>query len=70
MSVAELKRTVDESTPEERLFLAAYLHHKLHPSEANEAADLEERMRLMDAGDKVPFSTIQKLHEDLTKAGV
>jgi hypothetical protein len=69
MSVAELKRAVDESTPEERLFLAAYLHHKMHGDEATEAADLEEHMRRMDAGDKIPFATVRKLHDELLKAG-
>ncbi len=70
MSVADLKKTVDESTPEERLFLAAYLHHKLHPEQESEAADLENRMKQMDAGDKVPLSMVEKLHEELLKAGV
>ncbi len=70
MSVAELKHTVDQCSREERLFLAAYLQHKMHAPELSEAADLETRMSQMDAGDKIPFSNILKLHEELIKAGV
>ena len=69
MTVAELKRTVDESTAEERLFLAAYLRHKMHGHEEGEAAELEEQMRRMDAGDTIPLATVRRLHEDLLDAG-
>ena len=52
MSTSELKRYVDERTPEERRWLAAYLLELDRPRNAGEVAALDRRMAEMDRGEK------------------
>ena len=70
MSVAELKRIVDKTSTEERLFLQAYLDHLARAGDPANAADLSRRMREMDAGKKVTLALAKKLHESLLKQGL
>ncbi|MBI4660379.1 MAG: hypothetical protein HY735_16205 [Verrucomicrobia bacterium] len=70
MSVAELKRIVDETTDEERLFLEAYLAHLRRASDPANAADLSRRMREIEAGKKVTLAQARKLHQALLKQGL
>jgi hypothetical protein len=70
MSLAEAKRIVDEMSLEERLFLAAYLHHRLRADDPANRADLEERMRQVDAGNKVTLEQAWRLHSTLENEGL
>ncbi|MEK7678271.1 MAG: hypothetical protein AAB676_20770 [Verrucomicrobiota bacterium] len=70
MSVAELKRVVDDTTPDERLFLEAYLAHLHRRDDPANAADLARRMREMDAGKKVTLARARTLHQALLKQGL
>jgi hypothetical protein len=52
MSVADLKRVVNELSREERQWLAAYLHELERQPDDRRLAELDERMADMDAGRK------------------
>ena len=52
MSTAELQRYVDERTPEERQWLAAYLFELERRVDDEEVAELDRRMAELDAGEK------------------
>ena len=70
MDASRLKRLVDEISQEERLFLAAYLHHRLRAEDPAHQADLEERMRQMEAGNKVTLEEAWRLHRALETEGL
>jgi hypothetical protein len=52
MSTTELQHYVDERTPEERQWLAAYLFELERRQNAREPVELDRRMAEMDAGQK------------------
>lgn len=70
MSVAELKKMVDQTTPEERLFLQAYLDHLARRDDPANAEDLFRRMKEIDSGKKVTLAQARKLHQALLKQGL
>lgn len=70
MSVVELKKMVDQTTPEERMFLQAYLDHLARRDDPANAQDLTRRMKEMDAGKKVTLAQAKKLHQALLKQGL
>jgi alkylated DNA nucleotide flippase Atl1 len=59
MSTTELKRVVDEATPEERLFLLHYLAHLRRVGDPKHAAELGRRMKEMDQGKKISWSEVK-----------
>ena len=70
MSVAELKKTAENLTPEERIFLAAYLKHL---ARVDDPAYQEELSRLngeIDAGKKFSLSQVVRMHEALKAEGL
>ena len=69
MSVAEMKRLVDAATSEERLFLEAYLDHLRRENDPSNGLELDDRMKRMDAGDKVSLARVMQLHEELRANG-
>ena len=70
MDLARLKQIVEEISQEERLFLAAYLHHRLRASDPAYRADLEERMRQIESGNKVSLEEAWRLHRALEAEGL
>jgi hypothetical protein len=52
VSTAELKRIVDDATPEERRFLFVSLSEKLHERSEDELKELDERLADLDSGRK------------------
>ena len=70
MDSGRLKRLVDEISQGERLFLAAYLHHRLRAEDPVRRADLEERMRQMEAGNKVTLEEAWRLYRALEAEGL
>ena len=70
MSVSEIKQLVDRTSPEERLFLQAYLDHLARVKEPASAADLSRRMREMTAGKKITLAQAKKAHQALLKQGL
>jgi len=53
MSHAQLIEFVDRSSPEDRLFLQAYLEHVARASDPEYGRDLDRRLEAMRAGDEV-----------------
>jgi len=70
MGLAEVKRLVDKMSQEERLFLSAYLHHRLRADDPANCADLEQRMRQIEAGNKLTLEQARRLHESLESEGL
>jgi hypothetical protein len=70
MSHAELIDLVDRSSPEDRLFLSAYLEHLARSSRPEEGRELDGRLDAMRAGDEVSLDEARKLHEALVAQGL
>jgi len=70
MKVAKLKRTIDELTLEERVFVIAYLQHLARVDDPAHKARLGERLRRMEQGRKITLAQAQRLHEALEAEGV
>jgi hypothetical protein len=69
MSVAELKEQLAELSPEERSQIIAFLAEMEHPDEAAYHAELDRRMKAMDAGEKIYGDEVERLHEKLKAEG-
>ncbi|MBI4023929.1 MAG: hypothetical protein HY360_03050 [Verrucomicrobia bacterium] len=69
MSLAELIRGVDEAPEEDRQALAVYLRCLNHDGHADNTVDLDQRMREMDAGNKVSLKEMERIHEALKTLG-
>ena len=67
MSTTELKAVVDRATPEERVFLEHYLAHLRRVEDPQYAETLADRHRDMDAGLKVKWTEIKRIHRDMLK---
>jgi hypothetical protein len=70
MSTTEIKATIDAMTDDERFFAAAYLMHRAQEQDATFQALLTERMRRMDAGQKVTLEQVQRIHQALEAEGL
>ena len=57
-------------TDEECFFAAACLHHRAQASDPGYQALLSERMKLMDAGQKVTLEQALRIHEALEVEGL
>ena len=70
MSITEIKASIDRMTDEERFFAAAYLQHRAQSGDPAYQALLAERMKRMDAGQKVISEQAQRIHEALEAEGL
>ena len=70
MSAVELKRIVDDATPEERLFLEHYLAHLRRAEDPEYAEELGRRHRDMDAGQKVSWKEGKRLHQEMQEVRI
>ena len=70
MSITEIKASIDRITDEERFFAAAYLQHHAQVGDSAYQALLSERMKRMDAGQKVTLEKAQRIHEALEAEGL
>ncbi|MEI9897756.1 MAG: hypothetical protein WDN28_28845 [Chthoniobacter sp.] len=70
MSHAELIEIVNRSSPEDRLFLSAYLEHLARTSNPDDGRDLDRRLEAMRGGDEVSLDEARKLHEALASKGL
>ena len=70
MSITEIKASIDRMTDEERFFAAAYLQHRAQVDDPAYRALLSERMKLMDAGQKVTLEQARRVHEVLESEGL
>ncbi|MES2697735.1 MAG: hypothetical protein V4773_30005 [Verrucomicrobiota bacterium] len=67
MSRAELKKIVDRSSPADRLFLTAYLHHVATREDPQLQEELASAHREIDRGDKIGLQQLKQLDHMLTK---
>jgi hypothetical protein len=70
MSHSQLIEFVERSSPEDRLFLQAYLEHLARASDPEFGQDLDRRLEAMRAGDEVRLADARKLHEALDSQGL
>ncbi len=70
MSHAELIEIVNRSSPEDRLFLRAYIEHLARTADPEDGRDLDRRLEAMRAGDEVSLEEARKLHEALASRGL
>jgi hypothetical protein len=70
MSRSQLIEFVDRTSPEDRLFLHAYLEHVARASDPDNGRDLDRRLEAMRAGDEVRLEDARKLHEALASQGL
>ena len=69
MSMTEMKAQIATLTVEDRLEIAALIAHLNRRDDPAYHAELERRLAQMDAGQKVPQSEIEALHDRLTREG-
>jgi len=70
MSVQDLKREIEASSEEDKLFLLAFLQHLVRRDDPAYKRLLAERVKEMQAGDKVSLSQFKRLHEALEAEGL
>lgn len=70
MSRTELKKIVDRSSPADRLFLTAYLHHLATREDPVLQADLAAAHTEIERGDKIDLRQLKQLDLMLTKTGL
>lgn len=70
MSRTELIEIVDRTSPEDRLFLHAYIEHLARVDDPENGSELDRRLERMRAGQEVSLGDARKLHEDLTARGM
>ena len=70
MSRAELIELVDRTSPEDRVFLHAYIEHLSRAADQENGRDLDRRLEAMRAGNEVSLEEARKLHEALGAQGL
>jgi len=70
MSRTELIELVDRTSPEDRLFLHAYIEHLARVDDPENGRELDRRLERMRAGHEVSFEDARKLHEELAARGM
>jgi hypothetical protein len=72
MTVAELKTGIEQSSPEERLYLAAFLKHLGRKDDPAYRAELTRLNAEIDEGEGKKFSLeqVKRLHETLEAEGL
>jgi len=69
MTLQELKQGIDQSTPEERLFLAAYLKHLARRDDPAYRQELSRLRDEMNAGRRVNLEQVKRMHQALEAEG-
>ena len=70
MSRLELTAFVDGTSPEDRLFLHAYIEHLARGDEPEYGRELDRRLERMRGGHEVSLDDARKLHEELAARGM
>jgi hypothetical protein len=70
MSRVELIEIVDRTSPEDRLFLHAYIEHLVRAAEPEDGRELDRRLESMRAGNEVSLAEARKLHDALASQGL
>jgi hypothetical protein len=70
MDTEKINAFVDGATEDELFYMSAYVRHKLRGKNPATKRDLDERMRDMDAGQKVSLKQAWELHRALERQGL
>ena len=70
MSTLEIKRTAENLTAEERVYLAAYLKHLARVDTPAYQAELTRLNNEIDTGKRFTLAQVQRLHEALQAEGL
>lgn len=70
MTVAEIKSGIEHSTPEERLYLAAFLKHFERKDDPSYQAELTRLNGEIDEGRKFSLEQVKRLHDTLKAEGL
>ncbi len=70
MSRVELIEIVDRTSPEDRLFLRAYIDHLARVADPSDGTELDQRLDAMRAGSEVSLEEARRLHEALAAQGL
>ena len=69
MSLAEIKHEISRLSQGERQQLFSYLAEVTERDDPAYYADMDRRMKAMDAGDRVSMEALRAKHEELVKRG-
>ena len=70
MSRAELIAIVDRTSPEDRVFLQAYVEHLARAADPESGRELDRRLEAMRAGREISLDDARRLHEELAAKGL
>ncbi len=70
MSTTEIKKTAENLTPEERVYLAAYLKHLARVDDPSYQAELARLNDEIDTGKKFSLEQVTRLHDALKAEGL
>lgn len=70
MTVAEIKAGIEQSSPEERAYLAAFLKHLSRKDDPAYQTELSRLNDEIDSGQKISFAQAKQLHETLKAEGL
>jgi hypothetical protein len=70
MTTLQVKQQIDAMSDDDRFLAAAYLEHLSNERDAAYRYELGERMKRMDAGNKVSMEQLERLHHTLECEGM
>ena len=70
MRTTQLKQTLDDLSPEDRCFAAAYLHHLAQSGDFAWMREMDPIQDAMTAGRKVSLKQVHEMHEALAERGL
>jgi hypothetical protein len=69
MSTRAISETLEQMSPDERFFAAAWLHHRLQAEDEEWRREMQRTQADMDAGRKFSHGQVSAMHDALTAAG-
>ena len=70
MTVAEIKTGIEQSSPEERAYLAAFLKHLERKDDSAYRSELTRLNAEIERGKKFSLAQVKRLHETLKAEGL
>ena len=70
MSRTELIAIVDRTSPEDRVFLQAYVEHLARAADPESGRELDRRLEAMRTGREISLEDARRLHEELAAKGL
>jgi hypothetical protein len=70
MTMAEIKSGIEQSSPEERVYLTAYLKHLARKDDPAYQSELTRLNAEIDNGKRISLAQAKQLHESLKAEGL